>query len=130
MKYELRAMLEVGVGSIVNTSSIARLIGVRNSAAYTASKHGVVGLTKTAAPEVAERGLARQRGLPRPHSDADARPRFRSQPKRRTAYAAADPTGRIATPREVADVVVFLCSDAAPYLTGAAIPVNGGWTTG
>ena len=114
MKHELRAMLGVGASSIVNTSSIAGLIGVRNSAAYTASKYGVVGLTKAAAPEVAGRGLARQRGLPRPHPDADARPRLRPQPERRIAYAAADPTGRIAAPREVVDVVVFLCSYAAP----------------
>jgi len=114
MKHELRAMLEVGAGSIVNTSSIGRLIGVHKSAGYTASKHGLVGLTKAAAPEVAGRGLARQRGLPRPHPDADARPRLRPQPERRIAYAAADPTGRIAAPREVVDVVVFLCSYAAP----------------
>lgn len=120
----------MGAGLIVNTSSIGRLIGVRNPAAYTASKHGVVGLTKAATPEVAGRGVSCQRGPPRYHLDADARPRLRLQPERRTAYAAADPTGRIAAPREVADVVVFLCSDAAPYLTGAAIPVNGRWTAG
>jgi NAD(P)-dependent dehydrogenase (short-subunit alcohol dehydrogenase family) len=74
IKHELRAMLEVGAGSTVNTSSIGRLIGVRNPAAYTASKHGVVGLPKAATPEVAGHGLAHQRGLPRPHLDADARP--------------------------------------------------------
>ena len=77
MKHELLAMLEVGASSIVNTSSIAGLTGVRNSAAYTASKHGVVGLTKAATPEVAGRGVACQRGLPRHHPNADARPRLR-----------------------------------------------------
>ena len=77
MKHELRAVLALGAGSIVNTSSIAGLIGVRNSAAYTASKHGVVGLNKAATPEVAGRGVACQRGLPRHHPDADARPRLR-----------------------------------------------------
>ena len=55
---------------------------------------------------------------------------FAAQPERRTRYAAAEPMGRIAAPREDADVVVFLCSDAASYLMGAAVPVDGGWDAG
>ena len=128
MKHELRAMLEVGASSIVNTSSIAGLIGVRNSAAYTASKHGVVGLTKAATPEVAGRGVACQRGLPRHHPNADARPRLRRPARAPDRIRRCEANGPDRG-REVADVV-FLCWDAAPYLTGAASPVDGGWATG
>jgi NAD(P)-dependent dehydrogenase (short-subunit alcohol dehydrogenase family) len=128
IKHELRPMLEAGAGSIVNTSSIAGLAGLRNSSAYTASKHGVVGLTKAAALEVAGRGV-RVNAICPVHTPMLERV-FDAQPERRDAYAAAEPMGRIATAREVADVVVFLCSDAASYVTGAAVPVDGGWAAG
>ena len=130
MKHELPPMLEAGAGSIVNTSSIAGLVGVRNSAAYTASKHGVVGLTKAAALEVAGSGVRVNAVCPGTVETPMLERLFAAQPERRAAYAAAEPMGRIAEPREVADVVVFLCSDAASYLTGAAIPVDGGWAAG
>jgi NAD(P)-dependent dehydrogenase (short-subunit alcohol dehydrogenase family) len=130
MKYELRAMLEAGSGAIVNTSPIAGLVGVRNSAAYTASKHGVVGLTKAAALEVAGSGVRVNAVCPGTVQTPMLDRVFAAQPERRAAYAAAEPMGRIATPREVADVVVFLCSDAASYVTGAALPVDGGWAAG
>jgi len=130
MKYELRAMLEAGSGAIVNTSSIAGLVGVRNSAAYTASKHGVVGLTKAAALEVAGSGVRVNAVCPGTVQTPMLDRVFAAQPERRAAYAAAEPMGRIAMPREVADVVVFLCSDAASYVTGAALPVDGGWAAG
>lgn len=130
MKHELRPMLEAGAGSIVNTSSIAGLIGLRNSSAYTASKHGVVGLTKAAALEVAGRGVRVNAVCPGTVETPMLERIFAAQPERRSAFAAAAPIGRIAAPREVADVVLFLCSDAASYLTGAAIPVAGGWGAG
>lgn len=130
MKHELRPMLEAGAGSIVNTSSIAGLVGLRNSSAYTASKHGVVGLTKAAALEVAGRGVRVNAVCPGTVETPMLERIFAAQPERRIAFAAAAPIGRIAAPREVADVVLFLCSDAASYLTGAAIPVAGGWGAG
>lgn len=130
MKHELRPMLEAGAGSIVNTSSIAGLAGLRNSTAYTASKHGVVGLTKAAALEVAGRGVRVNAICPGPVQTPLLDRVFDAQPERRAAYVAAEPMGRIAAPREVADVVVFLCSDAASYVTGAAVPVDGGWAAG
>ncbi len=130
IKHELRPMLEAGAGSIVNTSSIAGLAGLRNSSAYTASKHGVVGLTKAAALEVARRGVRVNAICPGPVHTPMLERVFDAQPERRDAYAAAEPMGRIATAREVADVVVFLCSDAASYVTGAAVPVDGGWAAG
>ena len=130
MKHELRPMLEAGAGSLVNTSSIAGLIGIRNSAAYTASKHGVVGLTKAAALEVAGSGVRVNAVCPGTVQTPMLERLFDAQPERRTAYAAAEPVGRIAEPREVAGVVVFLCSDAASYVTGAAVPVDGGWAAG
>ena len=117
MKHELPPMLEAGAGSIVNTSSIAGLVGVRNSAAYMASKHGVVGLTKAAALEVAGNGVRVNAICPGTIQTPMLEHVFDAQPERRAAYAAAEPMNRIATPREVADVVVFLCSDAAPYVT-------------
>ena len=117
MKHELRPMLEAGAGSIVNTSSIAGLVGVRNSAAYTASKHGVVGLTKAAALEVAGSGVRVNAVCPGTVETQMLEHVFDAQPERRAAYAAAEPMNHIATPREVADVVLFLCSEAASYVT-------------
>jgi NAD(P)-dependent dehydrogenase (short-subunit alcohol dehydrogenase family) len=130
MKHELRPMLGAGAGSIVNTSSIAGLVGIRNSAAYTASKHGVIGLTKAAALEVAGSGVRVNAICPGTVQTPMLERVFDAQPERRAAYAAAEPMGRIAASREVADVVVFLCSDAASYVTGAAVPVDGGWAAG
>ena len=130
MKHELPPMLEAGAGSIVNTSSIAGLVGVRNSAAYTASKHGVVGLTKAAALEVAGSGVRVNAVCPGTVETPMLERVFAAQRERRAGYAAAESMGRIAAPREVADVVVFLCSDAASYVTGAAVPVDGGWAAG
>ncbi len=89
IKYELRAMLEAGSGAIVNTSSIAGLVGVRNSAAYTASKHGVVGLTKAAALEVAGSGVRVNAVCPDTVQTPMLDCVFAAQPERRPAYAAA-----------------------------------------
>jgi NAD(P)-dependent dehydrogenase (short-subunit alcohol dehydrogenase family) len=89
-----------------------------------------VGLTKAAALEVAGSGVRVNAVCPGTVQTPMLDRVFGAQPERRAAYAAAEPMGRIATPREVADVVVFLCSDAASYVTGAALPVDGGWAAG
>jgi NAD(P)-dependent dehydrogenase (short-subunit alcohol dehydrogenase family) len=120
-------MLQRGGGSIVNTASAGGLIGIRRAALYTATKHGVVGLTRSAAIEYADRGVrvnAVCPGLVRTGL-FEARP-----PGSLTGVVALHPAGRIAEPEEIAELVVWLCSDRASFVTGAALPVDGGWTAG
>jgi len=100
------------------------------AAALARHPHGVIGLTKAAALEVAGSGVRVDAICPGTVETPMLERVFEAQPERRGAYAAAEPMGRIAKPREVAEVVVFLCSDAASYVTGAAVPVDGGWTAG
>ena len=125
LKYELIQMVKQGNGAIVNTSSALGLIGRAGYPAYTASKHGVVGLTKTAALTYAKSGIRVNAVCPGPIETAMAI-------KVRSDYSGpgmvADvPLGRRGTPEEVAETVVWLCSDAASYITGHAMPVDGGW---
>ena len=99
----------------------------RSSAWPWASSHGVIGLTKAAALEVAGSGVRVNAICPGTVQTPMLERVFAAQPDRRAAYAAAEPRGRIAAPCAVADVVLFLCSDAASTGTGAAVPVDGGW---
>ena len=128
MQQEIRQMLAQGGGAIVNTASVAGLVGsVSGICAYNASKHGVVGLTQTAALEYARRGIRVNAVCPgfvvTPMLD-----RLLGGDAALTArFAAAQPTGRYATPEEIAAAVVWLCSDAASYVTGLAMPVDGGY---
>ncbi|MCH8207251.1 MAG: SDR family oxidoreductase [Chloroflexi bacterium] len=128
MKYQIRQMLEQGGGAIVNTSSIAGIVGGRNgSRAYVAAKHGVLGLTKTAAIEYGQQGIRinavcpAQIHTPRMDRIMEIDPEFleRETPRH--------PVGRIGEPREVAEAVVWLCSDAASFVTGHALAVDGGY---
>lgn len=129
MKHEIPAMLEAGGGAIVNCSSIAGLIGFSNIAAYVASKHGVVGLTKAAALEYAERKIRVNAVCPgaiqTPMIDRFTGP----DPAAKDALANGAPMARMGRPEEIADTVLWLCSDAASFVTGQAIAVDGGWTT-
>ena len=126
MKYEIVQMLSQGSGAIVNTASVAGLIGGRGLAAYVASKHGVVGLTKTAALEYAQQGIRVNCVCPcviqTPMTE-----RGLSDPERRARIIASEPMGRVGTPEEIAEAVIWLCSDAASFVTGHTMPIDGGY---
>src|SRR5215471_13645468 len=125
MKFELAQMLQQGGGAIVNTASAAGLVGTRGASAYVASKHGVVGLTKTAALEYAQQGIRVNCVCPgaiqTPMTD-----RAWSDPERRARVIAIEPVGRIGKPEEVAEAVVWFCSDAVSFVTGHAMSIDGG----
>jgi NAD(P)-dependent dehydrogenase (short-subunit alcohol dehydrogenase family) len=127
MKAELARMVQQGSGAIVNLSSVSGVRGYPELAAYTASKHGVVGLSKGAGIEYAARGIrvnAVCPGFVETPMTAD----FGSDPERRKLMNAAAPMQRTAQPEEVADTIVWLCSDAASFITADAIAVDGGMT--
>ena len=127
MKYQIPAMLKSGGGAIVNNASVAGLNGaVFPGCAYVASKHGVVGLTKAAAAEYADQGIRINVVCPAviktPMVEAAfADPAFRKMTNEQHAI------GRVGEPEEVASVVMFLCSDDASFLTGVALPIDGGF---
>ena len=127
MKYELQQMLTQGSGAIVNTASIAGLVGLPGFSAYVAAKHGVNGLTKTAALEYAKSGIRVNAVCP----GAIRTPMFergaRDNPGIEEQIVAAEPVGRMAEPAEVGEAVVWLCSDAASFVTGLPMAVDGGW---
>jgi NAD(P)-dependent dehydrogenase (short-subunit alcohol dehydrogenase family) len=128
MKYEITQMLKQGSGAIVNTSSDAGLIGLRRGGAYVASKHGVVGLTKTAALEYAKLGVRVNAVCPGPVDTPMLRGPGGEQSSRFVdKMVAAQPGGRLGQPEEIAAAVVWLCSDAASFVTGHAMPVDGGY---
>src|SRR5215510_14721730 len=125
MKYEIPQMLSQGSGAIVNTASVAGLIGARGLAAYVASKHGVVGLTKTAALEYAQQRIRVNCVCPGV-IETPMTARSLSDPERRARIIASAPMGRVGTPEEIAEAVVWLCSDAASFVTGHTMTVDGG----
>ncbi len=125
MKHEIELMLAQGGGAIVNTASVAGLIGLRTSSAYVASKHGVIGLTKTAAVEYAELGIRVNAVCP---GYIVTRMTAPIRETRTEGILARTPMRRLGVPREIAEMVVWLCSDRASYVTGAAYEVDGGIT--
>ena len=128
MKYEICQMLKQGNGSIVNTSSVAGLVGGPRASAYAAAKHGVIGLTKTAAIEYAKAGIRVNAVCPGAIRTPLLESVFAKYPEHEKLCMEVQPLSRIAEPSEVAEAVVWLCSEAASFITGHAMPVDGGWT--
>ena len=124
MRHEIPHMLAQGGGAIVNTGSIAGLVGLPTSSAYVAAKHGVLGLTKTAALEYAEAGIRVNAVCP---GYIKTRMTGEVTQRRGEAIIAQTPLKRMGNPEEIAEMVVWLCSDRASYVTGAAYNVDGGW---
>jgi NAD(P)-dependent dehydrogenase (short-subunit alcohol dehydrogenase family) len=126
MQAEIAHMLGHGGGAIVNTASIAGLVGGFGGA-YSAAKHGVVGLTRVAALEYAARGIRVNAVCPGVIETPMVDQLFASRPQVRDFLLSGEPIGRFGRPEEIAVAVVWLCSDAASFLTGVALPVDGGW---
>ena len=125
MKYELPHLVKQG-GAIVNTSSGAGLVGFAGLPAYVASKHGVIGLTKAAALEYAKSGVRINAVCPGSTRTPMLEGFIGGDAKMEKLMSAASALGRLATPEEIAAAVVWLCSDAASFVLGAALPVDGG----
>jgi NAD(P)-dependent dehydrogenase (short-subunit alcohol dehydrogenase family) len=128
MKYELELMAAAGRGSIVNISSGAGLAGVPGYAGYVASKHAEIGLTKSAALDYAARNVRVNAVCPGLVNTPLIAGMITENPALHDELVAAHPLGRIAEPQEVADAVAWLCSEKSSYVTGIALPVDGGYT--
>ena len=128
MKYEIPQMLKGGSGVIVNMSSIAGLVGLKDMSAYAASKHGIVGLTKSAALEYVQEGIRINAVCP----GSINRPTVRGNKvwTVKKPDGGLHPMGRFCTSEEVAESVVWLCSDAASFVTGHTMVVDGGRIAG
>lgn len=131
LKAEIAHMLEAGGGgAIVNTASVAGVEGAKNLPAYVASKHGVMGLTRTAALEYATRGIRVNAVCPGPIRTRMLEAIMEENPRMEPAMIAAVPMRRLGAPEEIAEAVVWLCSDRASYVTGQGLVVDGGLTAG
>jgi len=127
MKYEIPAMVSAGGGAIVNTASVAGLVGERGIGAYSASKHGVVGLTRTAALDYIGQGVRINAVCPGATRTRILANWFQD-PKVESFILSRHPIGRIAEPEEIARAVLFLASDDASFIVGQALAVDGGLT--
>jgi NAD(P)-dependent dehydrogenase (short-subunit alcohol dehydrogenase family) len=127
MKYEIPAMLEAGGGAIVNMSSTAGLEAVGGLAGYVSAKHGVIGLTKTAALEYASHGIRVNAVAPGPILTENLQ---HAGPEMQRRAGMAMPMQRVGRPLEVARAVLWLCSEHASYTTGATLPIEGGKLAG
>jgi len=127
MKYEIPQMLKQGKGAIVNCASVAGLIGFPGLPAYVASKHAVAGLTKTAALENTKQNIRVNAVCPGViHTSMIDRITGKDKVVEKQ-YIDMEPIGRMGKPEEVAEAVMWLCSDSASFVTGTTLPVDGGW---
>ena len=129
LKYEIPQMLKNGGGTIVNMSSVAGLMGSPSAAPYCASKHGVIGLTRTAALEQAKQKIRVNAVCPAV-IESPMEQRLFGEPEVHKFAVGMHPIGRIGTPREVAEAVLWLCSEKSSFMTGHYIVLDGGFLVG
>ncbi len=127
LKYQIPELIKAGGGSIVNLSSIAGLIGFPGLPAYVASKHGVIGLTKTAALEYADKNVRVNAVCPGPIMTPMLERIMKTTPGFREQITAGVPEHRIGQPKDVAQAILFLSTDQASYITGQSLAIDGGW---
>ena len=127
MKHEIPQMLSQGGGSIVNNSSVEGLVGLQGTSAYAASKHGIVGLTKTAALEYAQSGIRVNAVCPGLIRTPMVERYTGGDAETEAQFAAVEPVGRMGSAVEVGEAVVWLCSEAASFVTGHAMAVDGAY---
>jgi NAD(P)-dependent dehydrogenase (short-subunit alcohol dehydrogenase family) len=128
MKYEIPQILKQGGGAIVNTASTLGLVAIEGAAAYNASKHGVVGLTKTAALEFAQKNIRVNCVCPGFIRTAMVERAMDKGAVSEDQMIAIEPVGRLGRPEEIAEGVSWLLSDAASFVTGHTLTIDGGWT--
>ncbi len=128
MKYQIPAMLKQPTSTIVNTASIAALGAAPKMSIYSASKHAVIGLTKSAAIEYGKKGLRVNAVCPAVIDTEMFKRATQNDPQKEQYVKSLHPVGRIGQPEEVAAAVLYLCSDLAGFTTGVALPVDGGAT--
>jgi NAD(P)-dependent dehydrogenase (short-subunit alcohol dehydrogenase family) len=128
MKHELRQMRKQGSGAIVNCSSLGGLVGLPSRAAYHASKHGVIGLTRSAAMEYAPRGIRINAVCPGTINTPMVSDMLEKQADAMSEILRDQPIGRLGESDEIAAAVLWLCSPGASFVVGVALPVDGGFT--
>jgi len=128
MKYQLPHLLAQGGGVIVNIASVAGLLAVPGNVAYAASKHAVIGISKTAAIEYASKNIRVNAVCPSFHDTAMVQNSIMQEPEHGHRLVQMNPMRRLGKPQETTDLIMFLCSDKASFINGQAIAVDGGLT--